>query len=161
MRKILMLSTLFGVVSLNLLSNEGQSNQAIMQINAKVLKPLTVKADKDLEFGDILPGTFNQAFSSFSLQGESNSKVRITFEGVKSEGDSFRVPLKNGNNTFTILFNCTQINKPGEWITPGNDVIELSDSGKQILNIAASTDVSRDQAPGIYSGNFTLKARYN
>ncbi|MGL4864744.1 hypothetical protein [Cetobacterium sp.] len=162
MKKVLTFSFLFGILAYTSPALEDSSVQGVMNVTAKVVKPLTVTADSDLDFGDILPGDFRAAYSSFTLHGEENLNVLVSFEGLESDGNSYYLPLKSKTNgkPLEIAFNCT--NNDGGfngYLSPKNNVVHLSEKGSRTLHIAASTKPDSSHS-GIYSGQIILRALY-
>ncbi|MHA4990715.1 hypothetical protein [Cetobacterium somerae] len=161
MKKIL-ISSLLLMSSLSYSSLENSAVESSMNITATIIKPLTVQSNGPLDFGNILPATTSHAYSSFTVKGEENANVKISFENLSSDGASFTVPLYNSNNSdsFNITFNCTAPNSPGNFLNHTNNVVTLTNNGEIALSIAATAQPRRDQTPGQYTGEFTMRATY-
>lgn len=164
MKKVLIYSFLLAISSLSYSSLESSSAEdATMKVTATIIKPLTVQSNGPLDFGRILPGVQNaNAFSSFTIKGEENSKVKITFENLPSDGSSFTTPIYNRNNRdyFDVTFNCTTPDEPGKFLNHTNNTITLNGAGENLLRIAATADTRPDQAPGQYVGQIRMRATY-
>ncbi|MCQ8213508.1 hypothetical protein NON08_13455 [Cetobacterium somerae] len=161
MKKILICSFLLAISSFSYSSEEGYDAEATMNITATIIKPLTVQSNGPLEFGTLLPGTIGTSRSSFTIDGEKYSKVKITFDGLEPDGDNFEVPLKldgSSNESFMVYFNCST--NSDEKVNQENKFINLTSMGKSTLHIAASTTLDADQTPGKYTGQITMRATY-
>lgn len=162
MKKILVFSFLLGIGSLSY-SNVSSSgnNEATMDITATIIKPLTVQSNGPLNFGSLLPGVIGTARSSFTLSGEENARVKITFDGLEAQEDNFEIPItstSNSDSSFMVYFNCTD--DSGKKINQGNKFVYLKSNGKLNLHIAASATPETDQAPGNYTGSIKMRAIY-
>lgn len=161
MKKILMFSFLLATSTISYSSLQNSTVEGTMNITATIITPLTIQADKDLDFGNILPSAVNHAFSSFTIKGEKNARVKISFNDLASNGASFIVPIHNNKGDyFDITFNCTPSNNPGDLLNHANNLVTLTDNGELILNIAATAQPRKDQTSGKYKGQITLRATY-
>ncbi|MGL5053925.1 MAG: hypothetical protein ACRC5W_10100 [Cetobacterium sp.] len=166
MKKILIFSFLLGITSLGYSDTGSSSSEATMNITATVIKPLTIKSDGPLNFGILVAGNLNTARSTFSIEGDKNSSVKISFEGLTSNGATFTTPIYLTKNetvkdSLAINFNCTATDNSGIYITTNNNRILLDSNGKSKLNIAASVSTKPNQSAGEYSGQIKMKALYD
>ncbi|WP_297596064.1 DUF4402 domain-containing protein [uncultured Cetobacterium sp.] len=153
---------LFIIFSTIAFSNENttDNSKSIMNISATVIKPLTVSSNGDLNFGTLLPGASVPGFSSFSIEGEPNSRVDISFSGVDRVGNySYYSDLKSLTTEDTLLlsFNCSPV---GEGYLSTNPSITLDSTGKYILNVSANIQSLATQTPAKYSGQIKIRAIY-
>lgn len=161
MKKILIFSFLLIASAISYSSLENSTVESTMNITATIIKPLTVQSNGPLEFGTLLPGVLGAARSSFTIDGEENSRVKITFNGLEAEDDNFGVPITldgSSNDSFMVYFNCTTDSQ--EKINQGNKYVYLTSMGKSNLHIAASATPDNRQTPGRYTGQITMRATY-
>ena len=161
MKKKLIFSFLLATSIISYSSLENSSVESTMNITATIIKPLTVKSDGPLNFNTLLPGVLGTARSSFTITGEENSKVKITFDGLEADGDNFGVPITlNGasEDSFMVYFNCTTDLK--EKVNQENKYINLTSMGNSTMHIAASATPEKDQTPGQYTGQIRMRATY-
>ncbi|MEG0235384.1 MAG: hypothetical protein RR523_02215 [Cetobacterium sp.] len=161
MKKILIFSFLLAATSVTYSSLENSAVESTMNITATIIKPLTVQSNGPLEFGTLLPGVFGDARSTFTLKGEENSRVKITFENLTSSGATYSTPISlESRDSFVVNFNCTPTNNSGKYITSSDNIIPLDEKGELTLSIAASTTPRLNQTPGKYTGQITMRATY-
>ncbi|MGL4865645.1 MAG: hypothetical protein ACRC4T_21320 [Cetobacterium sp.] len=161
MKKILIFSFLLATSAVSYSSLESSSVESTMNITATIIKPLTVKTNGPLDFKTLLPGVLGSARSSFSITGEENTRVKITFDGLEADGDNFGVPITlegSSNDSFMVYFNCST--DSGEKVNQGNKFVHLTSMGKSTIHVAASATPDDNQAPGRYSGHITMRATY-
>ena len=161
MKKILIFSFLLATSAISYSALDNSAVESTMNITATIIKPLTVQADGALDFGNILASSTSHAYSSFTVKGEENAKVKISFDNLSSDGSSFTVPIySNSKDFFNITFNCTTKNSPGNFLNHTNNTILLTDGGESTLSIAATAQPRKDQTPGKYTGQITMRATY-
>lgn len=162
MNKFLIFGFLLVTSAVSYSSLKNSAIESTMLITATIIKPLTVRSNGDLDFGNILPTVSNHAYSGFTVKGEENTAVKISFGNLISDGASFVVPLYNNNNEdfFDITFNCTTSNSPGKFLNHADNVVALNNSGDIALNIAATAHPKKNQIPGQYKGQITMRATY-
>ncbi|WP_281700308.1 hypothetical protein [Cetobacterium somerae] len=161
MKKILIFSFLLAATSISYSALENSAVESTMNITATIIKPLTVQSNGPLEFGTLLPGVFGDARSTFTLKGEENSRVKITFENLTSSGATYSTPISlESKDSFLVNFNCTPTNDSGRYVTSSDNTRFLDEKGELILNIAASTKPRVDQTPGQYTGQIRMRATY-
>ncbi|MCQ9627455.1 hypothetical protein [Cetobacterium somerae] len=161
MKKILIFSFLLAATSISYSALENSAVESTMNITATIIKPLTVQVDGALDFGNILASSTSHAYSSFTVKGEENAKVKISFDNLSSDGSSFTVPIySNNKDFFNITFNCTAKNNPGNLLNHTNNTIILTDGGENTLSIAATAQPRLNQTPGRYTGQITMRATY-
>lgn len=160
MKKILIFSFLLTTSAISFSALENSAVESTMNITATIIKPLTVQAEP-LNFGRLIPGVFGQARSTFTLKGEKNSRVKITFENLTSNGATYSTPISLGSkDNLMVNFNCTPTNNSTRYVTSSDNIIPLDEKGELILNIAASTKPKVDQTPGQYTGQIRMRATY-
>lgn len=153
---------LFTVFAMTIFANESSSgnSEANMNVTATIIQPLTVISNGDLDFGKMLPGTTNSAFSSFSIEGHLDSNVKISFSGIDRIGNySYYSDLKSTttDDTLVLAFNCSPT---GGGYLPTNPSITLDSNGKYILNVSANVQSRPNQTPAKYTGAIKLRATY-
>lgn len=68
MKKILMFSFLLATSTISYSSLQNSTVEGTLNTTATIITPLTIQADKDLDFGNVLPSAVNHAFSSFTIK---------------------------------------------------------------------------------------------
>lgn len=161
MKKILIFSFLLATSATSFSALENSAVESTMNITATIIKPLTVKSNGPLDFKTLLPGVLGSARSSFTIDGEENARVKITFDGLEASADNFGVPITlegSSNDSFMVYFNCST--DSGEKVNQGNKFVNLTSMGKSTIHIAASTTPDNNQTPGKYTGQITMRATY-
>lgn len=141
MKKILLLSLLLNSIIF--------CDSANMKANAEILETLTIRVDKDVEFGKLAKGsTNNKAEGLFSVKGEAGEKINISFEGL--ENNQINLVHQSGA-IITARFEGYQQN---ETTLQHYEFIQMNPV-KFIL------DVPDNVVTGKYESEFKIKARYN
>jgi hypothetical protein len=140
MRKLLLGLFILGAVA--------YGNEAEMKASATVLETLTVRVDRDVEFGNVAKGSSgNVAIGELSVRGELGSDVRIEIEG----SETGVIPLKHTDGT---TLNAILVSYPSAVKLTGNDFVRAED-------VVMELDVPSDANMGKYEGKIFISARYN
>lgn len=125
----------------------------------------------------------NQPMSFGSFVAGTGGIVVVSTSGARSiSGDVYLIPSSEGaaaqfsvsgdpDTTYTIQLpgnNVVKLTGPGADMvindfvsTPAGAGGQLGGSGSQTLSVGAALNVNSDQAPGNYSGDFTVTVHYN
>ncbi|MGL4672601.1 DUF4402 domain-containing protein [Cetobacterium sp.] len=142
MKKLLMLLSLTLATSTfaSLQSNSEQS--ATMNINAIVIKPLTIEKIADMEFGSIIQGNKANATSAYSIKGEAGQGITVTVD------NSVLLQHENTNSTMTV----------GIRTAPPHS---LNKDGNATLSVDGILETAQNQEVGKYTGTLVAKVQYN
>lgn len=125
-------------------SNSPQGNSAIsseLNITARVIKPLTIKAT-DMAFGDIIQGTTATAEGRYSIKGEPNQPIVFTLTDLSE---------LNGPNNSTLAINMGQtLSLP----------THLDEKGELIHVLKGVVSPTLDTPIGNYTGKIIARVQY-
>ncbi len=117
-----------------------------MNITAEVIQPLTVTADKDMDFGKVIQGNTATAESKFIITGESGENITVTIPEKVTLSNT-----KSNQNKLNVL-----ITKRGLSTT------NLGPSGSIEIPVYGLITPTKENTPtGTYTGEFTAQVRYN
>lgn len=158
-KHILFLSLILSISSFSSANgaDKNENSNEKMNITATVIEPLTVVSKGDINFGNILPGSVTSASSGYTITGEKDAKIEITFPGahkyLETETENaFSMPLTSTTTTdkLPFAFNTGTVGKN----------VTLDSNGKTEIYIPTTVSPRDNQTRGIYSGTITLRAVY-
>ncbi|MGL4999364.1 MAG: hypothetical protein ACRC5T_10375 [Cetobacterium sp.] len=121
-----------------------------MNVTANVLETLTLRVDKDVEFGNIAKGSLNKEFGQYSVKGELGATVKVELGGYNTSTGELVMKGEDGINNMIASVESNSI----QTIKLGTDGFVTGDDVVVYLNVADDAKVQK------YSGGITLKARY-
>lgn len=138
------------------------------QAKAKIVKPLTIEAVQNLDFGTILlgPGTWSGATVRLSQSGALTCPAPLTCSGLT------QVAIYNlaGSNQQTIAISAPSVIMVNQsdssktlTLTPDAPAtIQLTNSGNPGTNVPIGGRITVDSttADGVYAGTFNVTADY-
>jgi hypothetical protein len=152
------------------MTNQGFAASAVIKVNAKATKPLTLTSIQDLDLGTIVlaPGTWSGAavsisqagvfsctspnttctgaplVATYSVSGSNNEVVKVTAPNVTLTNQS------DPTQTLTLV-----VNSPS--------TVTLANGGKKgtTFSIGGSITLSSSTAGGLYTGTFDVTVDYN
>ena len=171
MKKLgILLASLF-VMTLAMQSVNAQNQQvgATATATATIVEALSISKEADLKFGKIIA-----ASTAGQVQIQTNGSRTIASgdvvlfnEGSDHQAASFKVS-GTPNKTYSLDFPATISLTGPTGSTPmtvegfvHNTQGILNDSGEDTFAVGATLNVGANQAPGQYTGTFTVTAAYN
>ena len=142
MKKLITLLSLTMAMTAFGASQGNTENNENMTITAQVIQPLTVKADKNLDFGKIIQGNTATANSTFTITGEAKENITVIIPET--------VQLSNEIAKSSLNVEIVSL-------LPHN----LGNSGSTIAGITGTIVTAADTPTGTYTGEFTAQVRYN
>lgn len=136
---------LLGLLALSTVAFGSNSEvSGTMNVTATIIKPLTIVANSDMEFGKLMQGVKEVANAKFNITGESMNGISVTYDKnvVLRHSEDRNQTI---NVTITDYFNPTHLNN----------------EGKSEITLHGTIDVSQNQMPGNYSGELVAKVMYN
>ncbi|MGL4651894.1 hypothetical protein [Cetobacterium sp.] len=141
-------------MGLSVLINAQDEGTATMNIKAQIIRPLKVEVTKNIDFGQVVAGTFSRVDGEFKISGEPGKKYVVYIKELGEGNGEGQIEMKNEKDpsvkfpvrAWTDLFglNPTMNSKTGvNYHTVGVD-----------LNIPVS------QESGNYTSNLTMIVRY-
>ncbi|MGL5905042.1 MAG: hypothetical protein ACRCZO_20345, partial [Cetobacterium sp.] len=98
MKKII----LFLIIALNIFASS--ENEKTMNITAKVIEPLNVVHNGDIEFGNVIQGSSHSSSRhGFTAFGEPGQNIKVSLGGGNLNSFSKSVTLKHESSTDDIL----------------------------------------------------------
>ncbi|MGL5124882.1 MAG: DUF4402 domain-containing protein [Fusobacteriaceae bacterium] len=141
MTKLLMLLS----CTLSILAFANASGEASMNINATVIKPLTIEVTKDMDFGKIIQGSTATAEGTYKIDGEPGQKIDVITTFPKTLTNNIDKSL-----ALPINFNMPM---PLAGYSLGND-------GNLEININGSISPTTSTRIGDYTGSLTARVQY-
>ena len=153
---------LFGLISINLYSDDDIENSVVVKVTAVIGKKLSILKTKDIDFGNVIPGQKNVvADGGAILNGKGKIKLECT---ANTDGDKhvitknpsgfLELPIYNGENSLN-----TTIYLDGDINPDTKGIIELNVE-KELKFKGVIKEVPRNQISGDYKGTFTVRATY-
>ena len=137
------------LLGLFVLGAMAHGNEAIMKVNANVLETLTIRIDKDVEFGNVAKGSKGSiGIGEFSVKGEQGNSVRVNIEEV----DKGVIQMKHSISG--AIINASIIEHPTEIQLNTQEFVKAN-------RIAVELDVPSDSITGVYEGDIHLSVWYN
>ncbi|MGL5057856.1 MAG: hypothetical protein ACRC6A_10890 [Fusobacteriaceae bacterium] len=126
------------------------SNDGKMNITAKVIDPLRVVHNGDIEFGNIFRGSSNTSSRhGFTIYGEKCQNIKVSLNGKNLNGSSNDVYLKHISSDNKLNVEIINISD-----YPNNT--KLDEKGEFHYDFDAKLDVPTDAKLGPYSGTLTM-----
>ncbi|MGL4672600.1 DUF4402 domain-containing protein [Cetobacterium sp.] len=145
---------LFLIISLNLYCIDN-NNKKEMNITAKVIDPLRVVHDGDINFGNIFQGSNNTSSRHrFTVYGEKGENIKVSLNGnnIHSGKNNF-VPIKH--NSSSDILTVGLIN-----LSDYNNSTKLDANGEFHYDFDVELKVPKDAVLGPYSGTLTMSVLF-
>lgn len=144
MKKII----LFLIIALNIFaSNEDEKT---MNITAKVIKPLKVIHNGDIEFGNVIQGSSHSSSRhGFTAFGEPGQNIKVSLNGSNLNSYSKSVTLDHESSSDKLTVNLVNVSDYG----PNT---KLDDNGEFKYDFDAELNVPKDATLGKYAGTLTM-----
>lgn len=161
---------IFCLLAVNIFSAQGgggvsddTGNAVIVNVTAVIGKPITLEKIQDINFGEIIRGTRKPLTATGKMTISASGNVKLEWKDKNSASfqpitEELKVPIydtkQNSMETFITL---------KEGITPDvNGVVNILNgtTSSMIFEGKLPNGVSNTQAPGEYSGQFTVRATY-
>lgn len=141
MKKLLILLSLTTAMTAFGAPQGNSEDSATMNINATVIKPLTITA-KDMKFGTVIQGTRATATGEYTIDGEPGEKFEVTLSDLQS------LKRTGSDDTLDISF--------ANFVIPHN----LDGSGKASFNMVGTISPTNETLTGEYTGSITARVQY-
>lgn len=144
MKKLLILLSLTTAMTAFGAPQGNTEETATMNINATVIKPLTVSVIKSMEFGTVIQNNTATATGQYLIDGEPGEKVTVT--------TTFPEVLYNKTSRSNLPI---QLNIPMPLTG-----YTLNEDGKLPLSIHGSITPTKETPTGTYEGQITARVQY-
>jgi len=143
----------------------GPSDNASSNARVKVIKPVRITSQADMDFGEVLTSDSAGTVVLGTDGGVDVTGGAYVFDDTDAQAAAFRVSgerLEAYNIVLPTTVTLSEIG--GETMTlssfghDGSGV--LSNSGQEDFNVGATLGVGADQLEGDYSGSFTVSVDY-
>lgn len=153
---------LFGLLSINLYSDDDIENSVVVKVTAVIGKKLSVLKTEDINFGNVIQGQKNVvAYGGAKIDGRGKVKLECVANqnGIKqpitkNTAGFLELPIYNGETSLN-----TTIYLEGDINTDTKGIVELKGE-KELKFKGVIKEVPRDQISGEYKGTFTVRATY-
>ncbi|MGL4987747.1 MAG: DUF4402 domain-containing protein [Cetobacterium sp.] len=144
MKKII----LFLIIALNIFaSNEDEKT---MNITAKVIEPLNVVHNGDIEFGNVIQGSSHSSSRhGFTAFGEPGQNIKVSLGGGNLNSFSKSVTLNHESSTDKLTVNLVNVSDYGK-------NTKLDEKGEFKYDFDAELNVPQNAALGRYAGTLTM-----
>ncbi len=151
---------------------DGGSAQASANATATIVKAISIDKVKDLRFGKIiaastegqvaiqLDGTRTIAAGNVALFNQGSDHQAASFKTMGTPGAAYYLVLPaDGSVSLTGPSGSTPMTIEG-FIHSATGTLDAS-TGEETFNVGGTLNVGANQAPGQYTGTFTVTAAYN
>lgn len=165
MKKNLLLTVAVAVLALG--SSAAQAAEATGEgtITAKIVSPVTLEKQDDLNFGTILAPTDSEKTVTIATAGTRSGDSSILVGTDAGNAGSFKVTGASGQVMTISVTDETTLEGAGDPMTVNNFVTEpaseLTLTGTEgQIKVGADLTVGVNQAPGDYTGSYTVTVSY-
>lgn len=174
MRKtVFLLASLFVMAcGIQSVKADGGSAQASANATATIVKAISIDKVKDLQFGKIiaaptagqvaiqLDGTRTIAAGNVVLFNQGSDHQAASFKTIGSPGAAYYLVLPaDGSVSLTGPSGSDPMTIEG-FVHSATGTLDAA-TGEETFNVGATLNVGANQAPGQYTGTFTVTAAYN
>ena len=162
----LMTLTVAGLVTIFAAASESQAASASFSATATVVTPIAIAKNADLAFGKFVANTGGTVVIATSGARSQTSTVALFNQGSTQNAASFAV-TGEGTSTYAVtLPSSATISSGANTMTVGTFISNPSGTGvlaagAQTLLVGGTLTVASGQAPGNYTGSFSVGVDYN
>ena len=143
----------------------GPSDNANANANARIIKPVRVTTQADMDFGDVLTSAASGTVVLATDGSVSGNGGAYVFDNTNAQAAAFRVTgerFEAYNVTLPTSVTLTEVGGGSMSLTSfsHNSLGVLANNGQEDFNVGATLNVSADQAQGDYTGSFTVSVDY-
>ncbi|HOV35238.1 MAG TPA: DUF4402 domain-containing protein [Dysgonamonadaceae bacterium] len=174
MRKtVFLLASLFVMAcGIQSVKADGGSAQASANATATIVKAISIDKVKDLQFGKIiaaptagqvaiqLDGTRTIAAGNVVLFNQGSDHQAASFKTMGTPGAGYSLVLPADGSVSLTRTGGTETMTIEGFVHSANGTLDAS-TGEETFNVGATLNVGANQAPGQYTGTFTVTAAYN
>lgn len=148
---------------------DGGSAQASANATATIVQAISIDKVKDLQFGKIIAAS---TAGKVQIQTDGSrtiaaGNVVLFNQGSDHQAASFKT-IGTPGATYSLAFSATPLTGPSGsdpmtiegFVHSANGTLDAS-TGEETFNVGATLNVGANQAPGQYTGTFTVTAAYN
>ena len=133
--------------------------------SARIIQPLSITKDADMNFGEILPSDAAGSVTLSTAGSVTASGGATIFDGSNAQAASFDV-RGEGNEAYSLTLptTITLTDDLDNTMTVSNfqssatEVLNLN--GREQFDVGASLSVGANQSAGLYAGSFTVSVDY-
>ena len=143
----------------------GPSDNANANVNAKVIKPVRITTQADMDFGEVLTSASAGTVVLATDGTVSGSGGAYVFDDTNAQAAAFRVSgegLEAYNITLPTSVTLTEVGGGSMSLNGFNHDATgvLANNGQEDFNVGATLNVGAEQAQGDYTGSFTVSVDY-
>lgn len=144
MKKLLILSMVISAITFA----ESEGNK--MEIEVKVIRPLTIEVIQDIDLGEMVAGTSGSGEGIFTVKGEPEETYYTYIKELGREKEDGIIKLldEEEENSLDVALEIDI------------DENEINENGKNKHVVKADIKIPKDQLSGEYEGEITLALRY-
>lgn len=174
MRKtVFLLASLFVMAcGIQSVKADGGSAQASANATATIVKAISIDKVKDLQFGKIIAaptagqvaiqtnGSRTIAAGNVVLFNQGSDHQAASFKTMGTPGAGYSLVLPADGSVSLTRTGGTETMTIEGFVHSANRTLDAS-TGEETFNVGATLNVGANQAPGQYTGTFTVTAAYN
>lgn len=147
-------------------------NSASVEANATatIVKAISINKVTDLQFGKIIADPTEEGKVAIQTDGTrtiANGNVVLFNQGSDHQAASFKT-IGTPGATYSLAFSATPLTGPSGsdpmtiegFVHSASGTLDAA-TGEEIFNVGGTLKVGANQAPGQYTGTFTVTAAYN
>ena len=142
MKKLLILSMVISAITFA----ESEGNK--MEIEVKVIRPLTIEVIQHIDLGEMVAGTNGSGKGVFTVKGEPEETYYTYIKELGKEKEEGIIKLLDEENSLDVALEIDI------------DENEINENGKNEHVVKADIKIPKDQLSGKYEGEITLALRY-
>lgn len=142
MKKLLILSMVISAITYA----ESEGNK--MEIEVKVIRPLTIEVIQDIDLGEMVAGTSGSGEGIFTVKGEPEETYYTYIKELGKEKNIGTIKLLDEKKSLDVTLEIDIDEK------------EINENGKNKHVVKADIKIPKDQLSGEYEGEVTLALRY-
>jgi len=143
----------------------GPSDNANANAGARVIKPVRVTTQADMDFGDVLTSAASGTVVLATDGSVSGNGGAYVFDDTNAQAAAFRVTgerFEAYNITLPTSVTLTETSGGTMSLTGFSHDASgvLANNGQEDFNVGATLNVGADQVEGDYTGSFTVSVDY-
>lgn len=165
MKKNLLLTVAVAVLVLGSSASQAAETSGEGKITAKIVSPVTLEKQDDLNFGTILAPTDSAKTITMATNSTRSGDSSILVGTDVGKAGSFKVTGASGQSMTISVTDSTTLSGAGDAMTVNNFVTEpestLTLEGTEgQIKVGADLTVGMNQAPGDYTGTYNVTVSY-